>query len=430
MQTCSFGCPEKMPDFPSKTYPVVPFGRTGGADAPFPLPTDLTDKTDQTDQAFRSAVTSRSDKSKPLTCSAFPEKRQFRFENMKTCVIFPSEGVENIMVKYGLFLCCFLCLILICSYGKRKISEAEKEKLLSLYPKLYFAGDPTRIDAMSNQILSAVSKDNPDMDLQFLLIHAYTAKAFAANLRKDKKQAVKYLETADTLLSSLKHSFYKLKSKCDIYFVYYQIQKDHPDQSEKWLVKLEKLIDQEMSAYEFKYGSDEYRRFLYSRYGENSLLRANYLINHKNDCAAAERILLESLKKQEKWAGNEAFSSQMYGYDLLSEIYFRKMDEASCCLYAEKAIRLAVRLDQFPLYAPDHYYILKMKQQKYESALSCCRQILDIRSVKKSRMSHIRKDFLIKASDACKKMKDFKNSEYYLSQADKLASLLETDNKK
>ena len=81
------------------------------------------------------------------------------------------------------------------------MTEAEKEQLLSLYPKLFHAGDPAQIDIMSNQILAAVSKDNPDMDLQFLLIHAYTAKAFAANLRKDNKQAVKYLETASSFIS-------------------------------------------------------------------------------------------------------------------------------------------------------------------------------------------------------------------------------------
>jgi len=334
------------------------------------------------------------------------------------------------MRKTVLFLCCLASLLLTCSCGKREMTEAEKEQLLSLYPKLFHAGDPAQIDIMSNQILAAVSKDNPDLDLQFLLIHAYTAKAFAANLRKDKKQAVKYLETASSLLPSLKHSFYKLKSQCDIYFIYYQIQQDDPDQAEKWLVRLEQLIDQGMATYEFEYGSEYYRRFLYSRYGENSLLRANLLINRKKGFASAEKIMLESLKKQEKWAGSEAFISQMYGYDLLSEIYFRKKDDASCCLYAEKAVRLAVKLGQFPLYAPYHYYTLKMKNQKYESALSCCKQVLDIELVKKSKMSHIRKDYLIKASDACKKMKDFKNAEYYLSQADKIASLPETDNKK
>ena len=67
------------------------------------------------------------------------------------------------MRKAALFLCCLASLLLTCSCGKRKMTEAEKEQLLSLYPKLFHSGDPVQIDIMSNQILAAVSKDNPDM---------------------------------------------------------------------------------------------------------------------------------------------------------------------------------------------------------------------------------------------------------------------------
>lgn len=333
---------------------------------------------------------------------------------------FPGNEGKSIMRKFVLFLCCLVSLLLICSCGKRKIDEQDKNRLFSLYSKLYHVGDPVKIDAMSDQILSDASKYEQDADLQFLMIHAYNAKAFVANLRKEKKLAVNYLETAESLLPILKDRIYNLKSKCDIYFIYYQILKDHPDQAEKWLVRLEELIAKEMSSYEYKHGSEKYKQFLHAKYGENTFLRADFLVKYKNDLASAEKILLTSLEKQEIWAGNDPFLSQIYGYDLLSEIYFRNKNDKACSFYAEKSICLAVKLNQLPLYAPLHYYAIKMKQHQYESALSCCKKILDMDLLNDADMSHSRKDFLTKAAAACRKMKDFKEAERYQSQADKI----------
>ncbi len=212
--------------------------------------------------------------------------------------------------------------------------------------------------------------------------------------------------------------------------MYYKINIDNQVEAEKWLNKLEQLINQEMISYEFKFRSSEYKRFIYSKSGENAVTRADFLMKYKQDLSSAEKILLESLKKQEEWAGNQFFLSQMYGYDLASEISFRKKDDAACSLYAEKCLPLMIRFNQLPIYADLYYYDLKMKEGKYNLALKCCQQILNMDLLKSPQMAQIRIKYLTKAAAACKKMKDFKNAELYLFQADRLSLQPETINTK
>ena len=333
------------------------------------------------------------------------------------------------MFKYGLYLCCLVSLILICACGKREMTEEEKKQLASLYSEMYREKDPEKLDSMADRMLAALTESKSEIDLEFLRAHAYTAKAFAADLRKEKKQAVKFLNSANSILPSLKGSQYHIKAASDIFFMFYKINLDNPVEAEKWLNKQEQLIDQEMASSLFKFRSSEYRRFIYSKSGENAVTRADFLIQYKQDLASADKILLESLKKQEEWAGNHFFLSQMYGYDLASEISFRKKDYAACSFYAEKCLQLMVRFNQLPIYADLHYYDLKMKEKKYDLALKCCRQVLNMELLKSPKMAQIRKKYLLKADTACKKMKDFKNAEHYQFQADKLSIQPETMNR-
>ena len=325
------------------------------------------------------------------------------------------------MRKIVLFLCCLASLLLTCSCGKREMTDEEKKQLFFHYSENYREKDPAKLDSMSDRMLAALSKSKSETDLEFLRVHAYTAKAFAADLRKEKKQAAKFLDSANSILPSLQYSLYYIKAASDVFFMYYKINLDNPVEAEKWLNKLEQLIDQEMASDGFKFSSSEYKRFIYSKSGENAVTRADFLIQYKHDLASAEIILLESLRKQEKWAGNQFFLSQMYGYDLASEISFRKKDYISCSLHAEKCLRLMIRFNQLPIYADLHYYELKMKEKKYDLALKCCRQILNMDLLKSPKMAQIRKKYLIKAAAACKKMKDFKMAGHYQFQADNLS---------
>ena len=336
------------------------------------------------------------------------------------------KELEKIMFKYGLYLCCLVSLILICACGKREMTEYEKKQLASLYSEMYQEKDPIRLDSMANRMLAVLSESKSEIDLEFLRAHAYTAKAFAADLRKEKKQAVKYLKSANEILPFLKSSLYYIKAASDVFFMYYKINLDNPVEAEKWLKQLEQLIDQEIASDEFKFRSSEYKQFIYSKSGENAVTRADFLIKYNQDLASAEKILLESLRKQEEWAGNHFFLSQMYGYDFASEIYFRKKDYASCSLYAAKCLRLMIRFNQLPIYADLHYYDLKMKEEKYDLAVKCCQQILNMDLLKSPKMAQIRKKYLLKAVAACKKMKDFKNAEHYQFQADNLSIQPET----
>ena len=70
--------------------------------------------------------------------------------------------------------------------------------------------------------------------------------------------------------------------------------------------------------------------------------------------------------------------------------------------------------------------ILKMKEEKYDLAVKCCQQILNMDLLKSPKMAQIRKKYLLKAVAACKKMKDFKNAEHYQFQADNLSIQPET----
>ena len=330
------------------------------------------------------------------------------------------------MFKYGLYLCCLAGLILFCACGKREMTDEEKRQLASLYSEMYREKNPAKLDRMSDRMLAALSKSKMETDLEFLRVHAYTAKAFAADLRKEKKQAVVFLNSANSILPSLKKSLFYIKAASDVFFMFYKINLDNPVEAEKWLHKLEQLIDQEMASDEFKFRSSEYKRFIYSKSGENAVTRADFLIQYKQDLAAAEKIVLESLKKQEKWAGDHFFLSQMYGYDLVSEISFRKKDYATCSFYAEKCFRLMIRFNQLPIHADLHYYDLKMKEGKYDLALKCCQQILNMDLLKLPNTAQIRKKYLLKAAAVCKKMKDFKSANHYQFQADNLSIQPET----
>ena len=118
------------------------------------------------------------------------------------------------MFKYGLYLCCLVSLMLICACGKRKMTENEKKQLTSLYSEMYQEKDPTRLDSMVDRMLAVLSESKSEIDFEFLRAHAYAAKAFAADLRKEKKQAVKYLKSANAILPSLKSSLYKSSFFC------------------------------------------------------------------------------------------------------------------------------------------------------------------------------------------------------------------------
>ena len=121
------------------------------------------------------------------------------------------------MFKYGRYLCCLLGLILICACGKREMAEDEKKQLASLYSEMYRETDPAKLDSMADRMLAALTESKSEIDLEFLRAHAYTAKAFAADLRKEKKQAVKFLNSANSILPSLKGSLYYLKAASDIF---------------------------------------------------------------------------------------------------------------------------------------------------------------------------------------------------------------------
>ncbi len=121
------------------------------------------------------------------------------------------------MFKYGLYLCCLVSLIRICACGKREMTEEGKKQLASLYSEMYREKDPVKLDSMADQMLAALSKSKSETDLEFLRAHAYTAKAFAADLKKEKKQAVKFLNSAKSLLPSLKDSLYHIKAASDVF---------------------------------------------------------------------------------------------------------------------------------------------------------------------------------------------------------------------
>ena len=336
---------------------------------------------------------------------------------------------EKQIMRHLLLVCCFLPVLLFCSCAKIAAKKSDKELLFQRYPELYHIREPDVIDQKADRLIADLLKFKSETELDFLLIHAYAAKAFAADLRNEKTDSEKYLHTALKLLPKIRNTLFYVKSASDVYYMFYWVNRENIDKAEYWLAELESLIRNEINSYNYKFGSSEYKRFVQSKFLENTVTRSEFLLVYKKNLPAAERVLLCGMKKACEWPDYPSFVSTLYSYDLASEIYYRKKDEAACCRYVEKWLLLAMKLNRLPTYSRFHFYNIQMKNGHYRPALDYCLKILDMDFLKSSEMNGIRKIFLERASEAAYKLKDFKTAEKYAAQAEKLSLPPENGNK-
>ena len=315
-----------------------------------------------------------------------------------------------------------LCL---CACGKREITPEEKNKLSELYHATYQTRNPDEIDHLADQILKHANKLPDNIQIKSLIIHAYSAKGFAADIRKDKIRTIEYLSKAAEKLPEIKDSESYIPLASDIYFVFHHANLDDPVQAEYWLKKMEGLIENAMISSRYTKGNAEYRRFIQVKHAENIITRVEFLMKQKHKPDEAVKILLPQIKIWEFRFRRNPVVPLMRGYDLAAELCFQQKNEEDCCSYAEKCLPLAVQFNQLPEFSDLRLYDLRMKQKKYQPALECCREMLRIKMINNSEMIQLKRKLLIKAADACKKMGNIQAEKDYLFQAEELNPLLE-----
>lgn len=317
--------------------------------------------------------------------------------------------------------------LLLCSSEKREMSREDSTKLSKLYHATYKTRNPDEIDSLANQILSITNNLSENIQVKALIVHAYSTKGLAADIRKAKNQAIDNLSKAAEKLPELKKSEFYIPLAYDIYFVFHHANLDDPVQAEYWLIKLESLIDKALNEPEYKNGTAEYRRYLRCKYTENIITKTEFLMEQKKRPDEAEQLLSSQLKKIETWFGEEPAPCLMYGYDLASMLSFQQKKESTGCFYAEKCISLAVKFDLLPKYCDLLFYKSMMRQKKYQQALDCCLAILKLKPINSRRMIEGKKKLLINAAAACRAMNQLRKEKEYLSQAEKLNFLPETN---
>ena len=317
--------------------------------------------------------------------------------------------------------------VLLCSCAKREMTQEDSARLSELYQATYKTKNPDEIDSLANQILSITNNLSENIQVKALIVHAYSAKGFAADIRKAKTQAIDNLSKAAEKLPELKGSEFYIPLAYDIYFVFHHANLDDPARAEYWFKKLESLIGKALNEPEYKNGTAEYRRYLQCKYTENIITRTEFLMEQKKRPDEAAQLLSSQLKKIEIWFGDEPAPCLMYGYDLASMLCFRQNQESTGCFYAEKCIHLAVKFDLLPKYCDRLLYKSWMRQKKYQQALDCCLTILKLKPINSTGVTAYKKKLLIDAAAACRAMNQFRKEKEYLSQAEKLNLLPEAN---
>jgi|GEM_PF-4717727 len=322
------------------------------------------------------------------------------------------------MKHYFLLFCIGFCL-LVSSCGKAEMTPETEKRLIQLYNDSYKISDPAKLNATAEEILHILSGVEDNIIAKACRIHAHIIRGFAACVQKDKPLADKELKKALDLLPEIRDTKFHFKWAAELYSVFGMTHFDDPQKAEYWLNKLESLVENEMKGKRFLHDSRDYRIMVQIKKYECLLCRAEYLTMQKKDFRQVEKLLLNNIPVMEEKAKEFSLPPLLYGYDLLSEIYYCDRNEKMCREYAKKTLVLAAKYDSLPKFADEHLYEICMKEKDYPAALDCCLTVLNLSSVQ-SKSTRFRRKYLLRAAGICEKLNDPKNAEEYRKKAEKI----------
>ena len=335
-------------------------------------------------------------------------------------------------MKHGMKICLLVCLAGLCiivpACGKKEMTEKDKAELLQLYSQSYKLSDPGELDRTAERILLIISGMKENIYTETFRVHAYSIRGFSASIRNDRSSAVKNMEYALELLQKIQDAECYFKLAADIYFVLFRVNRDDPSVAEHWLDRLDRLVVDEMKHVRYQHGTQNYRNIVHLKKYENLVVRAEYLLLTRKDLSGAEKLLLSGIGEMERTAEKMPVRPLLSCCDLLSELYYRKQDDRSCRIYAEKCLELAVRYDELPSFADEHLYELCIREKDYPAALNCCRAFLSLSFVRDAKSARLRRKYLLRAADACRKMNDLQGAASYRSQAEMIKTPVSDQN--
>ncbi|MBQ9338300.1 MAG: hypothetical protein IJS14_13495 [Lentisphaeria bacterium] len=316
----------------------------------------------------------------------------------------------------------FILLCTVCvsmpACNRRKMTEKDEAELFRLYKRSYKLSDPEELDRTAEMILKILSGVDEDMTARIFRVHAYSIQGFSASIRNDRGNAVKNLECALKLLPEIQDAGCYFKLASDIYYVLFRVDRDTPNEAEHWLARLDQLVVDEMKHVRYLGGTPEYRNIVQLKKYENLFVRSEYLFSSKKDLPGAEKLLLSGVGEMERSAEKFKIKPLLYCCDLLCEIYYRKREDKLCRIYSEKCLSLAVRYDEPPMFADEHLYELSVRNKDYPAALNCCRMFLSLSFVRDAKSAGLRRKYLLRAAEVCRKMGDMASAASYQSQAE------------
>jgi len=282
------------------------------------------------------------------------------------------------MRKTVLFLCCLASLLLTCSCGKRKMTEADEKQILEIIRQ---ANHDIGLNKHSlnllygDKILTLANPLKDDDKTLYSKTFAYNIKGYHHYLRGDKFSANSYY------MEAMKHAdrirdkwFYRILAKSDTFLYFFKLNSNHEKMAEYWLKRWGDFFQSYMDSPVYSLGSKNSNELLLMRYGVYVDVKVNYLVN-SGKIDEAVRLWKSCYGEVKKFYSDpDEFLWAFSLSDTAAKIFALKNDQKKMIFYAEKSLKLAEQDNIFP----GNSFFLLIRHYKmngdFQTAEKYCRQ--------------------------------------------------------